>query len=204
MTDKQREELLRSAMADLRKTREGYVTHPNGPWWSLAMPKLERLRKDLAHPPVPLFGPVLEGGPSMSTYSPTHDTDDIPVSKGIYIAFDAGFGQAGRWVLAPERLTVQAQSGAVGGDAFYATGVSGIDYWIGHIGISPATGTVFAKGQRMARIADQAATDHVHFGLDTRPLTGKLLKYGANGNGPDYTWGADPIGVQLRQMLGAA
>lgn len=197
MTDKQRDALLRSAMADLRKTEEGYKDNPNGPNWQNAFRKLEQLQQDLGKPPVPALGPVLEGAQSMLAYSPTHNTDGVP----FYPAFDTGFGQAGRWVIAPELMTVQKQSGAIGGDAFYATGKSGIDYWVGHIGVAPPTGTTFRKGERIARIADQSGTDHVHWGLDTRPLTGKTLKWGRDGNGPDYTYGSDPIGVQLRQML---
>jgi hypothetical protein len=197
VTDKQLAALLVSARADLKKTREGYVTHPDGPWWSKAMPKLDKAIQELTKAPVPSLGPVLEGDQSMLMYSPTHNTDGVPG----YPAFDAGFGQAGRWIIAPETITVTKQSGAVGGDAVYATGASTIQYWIGHIGVAPATGTKFAKGARIARIADQAGTDHVHWGLDTKPLTGQNLKYGRNGNGPDYTYGSPTIGVQLGRML---
>lgn len=198
MTDKQRDVLLRSAMADLRKTEEGYKDNPNGPNWRNAFRKLEELQADLAKPPVPLLGPVLEGDKAMLEYAPTHNTDGVP----NHPAFDAGFGQAGRWVIAPETLTVTKQSGAVGGDAVYARGASGIEYWIGHIGPPPATGVKFPKGSRITRIADQSGTDHVHWGLDVRPLTGQGLKYGANGDGPDYTWGSPSIGAQLKRMLG--
>lgn len=197
MTNKQRDALLRSAMADLRKTREGYVTHPDGPNWRNAFRKLEQLQQDLGRAPVPALGPVLEGDRSMLEYAPTHNTDGVP----NHPAFDAGFGQAGRWVIAPETLTIQRQSGAQGGDAVFATGRSGIGYWIGHIGIAPATGRVFRKGERISRIADQSGTDHVHWGVDVRPLTGQSLKYGRDGNGPDYTFGSPTIGVQLRRML---
>lgn len=197
MTDTQREALLRSAMADLRKTEEGYKDNPNGPNWQNAFRKLEQLRADLGKTPIPALGPVLERDQSMLLYAPTHNTDGVP----NYPAFDAGFGQAGRWIIAPEALTIQRQSGAQGGDAVYARGKSGIDYWIGHIGVAPPTGKVFTKGTRIARIADQSGTDHVHWGLDVRPLTGKSLKYGRNGNGPDYTYGAETIGVQLGKML---
>jgi hypothetical protein len=197
MTDKQIAALLVSARADLKKTVEGYKTHPNGTWWAKAMPKLDRAIRELSVPPVPALGPILEGDQSMLMYSPTHNTDGVPG----YPAFDAGFGQAGRWILAPEAITVTRQSGAQGGDAVFATGASRIEYWIGHIGAAPATGTKFAKGARIARIADQAGTDHVHWGLDTKPLTGQNLKYGRNGDGPDYTYGSPTIGVQLGRML---
>lgn len=198
MTDKQRDALLRSAMADLRKTEEGYKDNPNGPNWENAFRKLNQLQQDLGRPPVPALGPVLEGDArAMLAYAPTHNTDGVPG----YPAFDAGFGQAGRWVLAPEKITIQRQSGAQGGDAVFARGQSGIDYWIGHITPAPANGTVFLKGAKISRIANQVATDHVHWGLDVRPLTGQSLKYGRDGNGPDYTYGSPAIGIQLKEML---
>jgi hypothetical protein len=199
MTDKQLADLLKSCRSDLRKTLEGYVTHPNGPQWAKAMPKLDKAIQSLETPPVPALGPVLEDGLAMLLMSPTHNTDGVP----NYPAYDTGFGQAGRWILAPEFLTVTQQSGAVGGDAVYATGRSKIKYWIGHLTPAPVTGKTFAKGARIARIADQAGTDHVHWGLDVRPLTGQSLKYGANGNGPDYSWGSPTIGAQLTKMLAA-
>ena len=197
MTDKQREALLRSAMADLRKTEEGYKDNPHGPNWENAFRKLNQLQADLTRPAIPNLGPVLEGDQSMLRYSPTHNTDGVPG----YPAFDAGFGQAGRKIIAPEALTITRQSGAQGGDAVFARGASKIEYWIGHIGSAPATGTKFAKGAVIARIADQAGTDHVHWGLDVRELAGITLKYGRNGNGPDYTYGSPSIGEQLARAL---
>lgn len=197
MTDAKLKALIKSAVVDLRETREGYKTSPNGPYWRSAMAKLEQALEALSKPPVPALGPCLEGDQPMLAYSPTHNTDGVP----NYPAFDAGFGQAGRWILAPELLKVTRQSGAQGGDAVYAEGRSGILYWIGHIGVAPATGRVFRKGEKIARIADQAGTDHVHWGMDVRPLTGRSLLYGRNGNGPDYTYGSPSIGVQLTKML---
>jgi hypothetical protein len=197
VTDKQLHALLVSCRADLRKTQEGYKTHPNGTWWSKAMPKLEAAIKETARPSVPALGPVLEDGLDILLLSPTHNTDGVP----HHPAFDTGFGQAGRWVIAPEKLTVRAQSGAVGGDAVFCSGQSGIDYWVGHIIPAPLTGRTFGKGERMSRIANQAATDHVHWGLDVRKLIGRDLLYGANGNGPDYTFGAPTIGAQLARGM---
>lgn len=199
MTDAQRAALLKSMWADLKKTREGYVTHPDGPNWNAAEKKRDKLMADLTRPKVPALGPVLEDGLDMLLLAPTHNTDGVPG----YPAFDTGFGQAGRWVIAPEKITVTRQSGAQGGDAFFCVGQSKIEYWVGHIAAAPKTGAVFLKGARIARIANQAATDHVHWGLDVRPLTGQSLLYGRNGNGPDYTWGSPTIGAQLSTMLEA-
>jgi hypothetical protein len=198
MTDKQLAALLTSCRADLRKTREGFTTHPDGPQWAKAMPKLDRAIKSLQRPPVPNLGPVLEDGLAMLLQAPTHNTDGVP----FYPAYDTGFGQAGRWILAPEALTIVRQSSAAGGDAVFARGASKIEYWIGHLTPAPQTGARFAKGAKLARIANQTATDHVHWGLDVRPLTGTPLRYGANGNGPDYTFGSPTIGAQLATMLG--
>lgn len=198
MTDKQQATLVRSMWADLRKTEKGYKQGGGGgPHWTNAATKRDRLLADLDRQPVPALGPVLEDGLDMLLMAPTHNTDGVP----NHPAFDTGFGQAGRWVLAPELLTIQRQSGAQGGDAVYALGKSGISYWIGHIGVAPATGRTFKKGERISRIADQTGTDHVHWGLDVRPLIGKNLLYGRNGNGPDYTWGAPTIGAQLAKGM---
>lgn len=197
MTNAQLAALLKSCRADLKKTREGYVTHPDGTWWSKAMPKLDRAIRELSVPPVPALGPVLEDGLDMLLQAPTHNTDGVPG----YPAYDTGFGQAGRWIIAPEALVITRQSGAQGGDAVFARGNSRIEYWIGHITPAPGNGTRFLKGARIARIANQAETDHVHWGLDVRPLTGQSLKYGRDGNGPDYTWGSPTIGAQLAKML---
>lgn len=202
MTNRQIAALLRSCRADLRKTREGFVTHPDGPRWRAAMPKLDKAIVQLTRPAVvvPNLGPVLEDGLAMLLQAPTHNTDGVP----NYPAYDTGFGQAGRWIIAPEALVITRQSSAMGGDAVFARGTSKIEYWIGHLTPAPATGTRFAKGAKIAKIANQAATDHVHWGLDVRALThGVGLKYGANGDGPDYTYGSPTIGAQLAKLMAA-
>ena len=198
MTDKQRAALLKSMWVDLRKTEHGYKEGGGGgPHWTAADTKRAKLLADLERQPVPALGPVLEDGLAMLLMAPTHNTDGVP----NHPAFDTGFGQAGRWILAPEKITITRQSGAQGGDAVFAVGASKIEYWIGHISPAPRTGAVFLKGAKIARIADQTGTDHVHWGLDTRPLTGKTLLYGRDGNGPDYTWGSPTIGAQLTKAL---
>ena len=200
MTDRQRLALAKQIRADYRHTAEGYLTHPTGPQWRKVEAGMARLIADLDRKPVPALGPVLEDGLPILLLAPTHNTDGVP----NHPAFDAGFGQAGRWVLAPEFLTVTQQSSAQGGDAVYAKGRSGINYWIGHISPAPATGRQFKKGERMSRVADQAGTDHVHWGLDVRALTGGVgLAYGRDGDGPDYTWGSPTIGAQLTKLMAA-
>ena len=202
MTDKQRDALLLAAMADLRKTTEGYRNNPNGINWRNAMGKLQVLHLDLAPSPVPALGPVIETGSSMLIMSPTHMTSGVG-----YPAFDTGFGQAGRWIIAWEPITVTKDSSAQGGDAFYARGVSGLVYWAGHMTKAPAVGTKFRKGQRIAQIAAIAASQggpHFHLGIDARPLISTHLKWGKDGAGPPYTYGAPSIGKQLGDGLEAS
>lgn len=199
MTDKQRAALVRSAVADLKRTAEGYKTHPNGPNWRAALGKFDKLVADLTRPPVPNLGPVVENGLAVLLMAPTHMTSGVG-----YPAFDTAFGQAGRWVIAPEALTVTRDSSARGGDAFYATGASTLAYWFGHIDTAPAVGTKFRKGQRIARVANISAAHggpHAHLGVDARPLIDSHLLWGANGDGPPYTYGAPTIGAQLAKGL---
>lgn len=111
MNDRQRAALLRSALSDFRKTEKGYKENPNGPNWQAGMEKCNRLLKDLQPPPIPQLGPVLEDGLAMLLQAPTHNTDGVPG----YPAYDTGFGQAGRWIIAPEELVITRQSNALGG-----------------------------------------------------------------------------------------
>ena len=197
MTNRQRDVLLRSAMADLRKTTTGYRQNPTGVNWRRAFAKLDRLQRDLGRPPVPQLGPIVADGLALSLLAPTHITDGLG-----WPAVDHAFGQTGRWVVAPELMTVNRQSSAQGGDAFYALGASGLAHWVGHIDKAPANGTVIRKGARVARIA-AIARPHVHWAVDARALIGRHLLWGANGNGPPYTYGAPTIGAQLTRALEA-
>jgi hypothetical protein len=188
-----------SALAEahglLKQTEKGY--DPRAPRWKDAMAKIDRVEANLAKPPVPNLGPVIYGSKPILLESPTHNTDGLFQRTGSeYPAFDFGW-IAGMEVLAPENLTVTDQSSAMGADAFYATGVSGLKYWFGHIVKAPATGVRFEKGNMLSRIALIPGADHGHLGIDARTLIGKDLKWGRNGNGPDYTFGAPTIGVQL-------
>lgn len=206
MTDRQRAALLRSALADFRKTTEGYKTRPNGPNWRRGMGKAERLLDDLMFV-VPQLGPLVQGGLATSLHAPTHKTHGVDWPDGKpYIAFDSGFGKAGAPVLAVEALVVTRDSSAQGGDAFYATGASGIRYWYGHLeGRAPAVGTRFRKGQRVGTIdsgpGQSPGGPHAHLGLDVTPLGLPPLKWGRDGDGPDYTFGSPTIGAQLAKGL---
>lgn len=200
MTDRQRAQLLRSLLADAHKTREGYITHPNGPYWQKVDAKANRLLADLELV-IPKLGPIVQGGLSIMLMAPTHDTDGLLARTGShYPAFDSEFGQIGRVIIAPESLTVTTDSSAQGGDAFYATGVSGLKHWCGHIDRAPAKGARLRKGQRIGAIA-AGPRPHVHWGIDARPLIGRDLRWGRDGDGPDYTFGSPTIGAQLAKGL---
>ena len=161
-----------------------------------------RYRYRLFRPPpaVPKLGPIVRGGKSLLDVSLTHNTDGVPG----YPAFDDGW-LYGREVIAPEALVVTGQSGAQGGDAFYAQGASKLRYWIGHVDRAPYTGKKFRQGERMATIAyllPHEGGPHVHCGIDARALTGTTLLYGQTGRGPDYTYGSPTVGEQLRKAVG--
>jgi hypothetical protein len=122
----------------------------------------------------------------------------------VWPAYDDGFGLAGRAIVAPEACTVVSHHGSDGGVGFKLRGVSGIVHLILHATVRPAIGVKFVKGAKVstiARITKAQGGPHVHHALDTRPLIGKWLLYGRNGNGPDYTWGAPTIGAQLAKAL---
>lgn len=193
MTNRQRDALLRSAMADLRKTTKGYTFAPNGVHWRRAFAKLDRLQADLGRPPVPNLGPIVAGG------VPLLDQDCTHLTSGLgWPALDDGF-KIGRAVVAPEACVVTDNtSSAQGGDAFYVRGASGIDYWVAHITTVPALGARFAKGATMTRISADHPRPHVHVGIDARALIGKHLESHTN-----YTHGAPTIGAQLTKALEA-
>lgn len=196
-------EKLAVAHGLLKETEKGY--DPQAPRWQKAMAIIDDVEAELHRTPVPNLGPVLKGDKSLLLWVPTHQTDGLFRGTGShYPAFDSGFGQVGRTIVAPERLKVRRQSSAAGADAFYATGVSKIEYWFGHLVRAPATGTWFDQGDSMGVIARIAMSDggpHFHTGLDCRKLIGKDLKWGRRGNGPDYTFGSPTYGQQLAKEL---
>lgn len=192
---------LAHAHGTLKRTTRGY--NPRGVYWRSAMAAIDSIEARLAVSPVPPLGPVVRGDKPILLQSPTHNTDGVMARTGSeYPAFDSGW-RAGRAVLAVEPMRVTRQSSAMGADAFYATGVSGLRYWYGHIVKAPATGTRLALGDIISVIAAIPGADHVHLGIDARSVIGHDLRWGRDGDGPDYSWGADTIGVQLAKALGA-
>lgn len=189
---------LAKAHGLLKQTEHGY--DPRARRWREAMHLIDTVEAQLASPPVPYLGPVIPGGKPILLESPTHNTDGLYRRTGSqYPAFDFGW-HAGLKVLAPEGWEVTRQSSAQGADAFYATGDSGLRYWLGHIVKAPATGQRFTKGQTVATIASIPGVDHGHLGIDARPLIGHDMTWGKP-VGRDYTFGGPTIGQQLTRAL---
>lgn len=150
-------------------------------------------------PVVPNLGPIYNGGVSILQQDLTHDTDGLPrTSNGtsLWPAFDSAFG-VGVPVIAPENLKVTKSSSASPGDAFYAAGSSGIDYWFGHLVSAPSVGRVFKKGEVMGKTARNhtGGGPHCHCAINVERIwgKGKYLEHHTN-----YTHGAPLVGAQLK------
>ena len=199
MTDRQRLALLREALAELEKTGEGYiqwVEHGRkGIHWKNALADLHKLEADLKPSPVPNLGPIFATGKSVLLHDLTHATAGVP----LYPAFDDAFYQ-GAAIIAPEPLTITRQSSANPGEAFFALGKSRIEYWVGHLDRTHPTGTKFAKGAALGRVAANhvGGGPHSHWGLNIERIAGpgKQLLHHTN-----YTHGAPTVGYQLRRLL---
>ena len=200
---------LRDALKTVIQPSEGIPASGNigQATWDVLWPLLDPYRKSLylawkvptipKPNPVPDLGPLYIGGASALNHQLTHNTDGIP----DYPAYDDGW-VAGRSILAVEDMIVTRSSSSMPGDAFFATGSSKLEYWYGHLTYAPAVGSKFRQGAVVGRIYNQGSEkSHVHLGIDARPLVGHTLLYGANGHGPDYTYGSPPVGVQLREAL---
>lgn len=200
MTDKQRLALLRSARDELERTGQGYIQWKadgrKGVHWKNALADLGKLEADLKPSPVPNLGPIFATGKSVLLHDLTHATAGVP----LYPAFDDAFAQ-GTVIIAPEPLTVTRQSSANPGEAFFALGKSKIEYWVGHLDRTHPTGTTFAKGAALGRVAANSigGGPHSHWGLNVERIAGagKQLVHHT-----DYTHGAPLIGAQLRRLLG--
>lgn len=198
MTDADRLVLLTSAMNDLKLTTDGYDDF--GGHWEEAWPKLQKLHADLKPKPKPTWanvGPVTKPGASLLDMSLTHKTDGIPLFPAVDLAWGAGVA-----MYAPEGLTVDTHdTSASPGEAIFATGVSGLRYWFGHLDRDHPIGKKLSKGSLIARTIDQprGMTDHGHVGVNAEKFLGRgrQLKYGRTGNGPDYTTGSPRIRTQL-------
>lgn len=156
--------------------------------------RLLREEKRGSNPPSSPFddlGPVWVGGLSVLDHDCTHATSGID----CYPAFDDAF-VPGREIIAPEHLVVTRASSSNPGDAFYASGDSGLDYWFGHLISAPSVGREFAKGAVVGTVLDHdiGGGPHTHVGVNVERVwgSGKELEHHTN-----YTHGAPTIGDQL-------
>lgn len=157
---------------------------------------------------VPDLGPFVEGGKSVLEHDLTHPTGGLDG----YPALDDGW-TAGTPIIAPEPLRVYRASsarrrdGRPNGKAFYARGVSKIEYWIGHTSDVPPislrarltkgrAGPLVPRGARLTTISANHEQPHGHLGINAKALIGRELEHHT-----DYTHGATPIGEQLRKAL---
>jgi len=204
MNDQQRLTLLNAAIKELKLTKEGFPKKlVPGTHWANAMPKLNKLAADLKPDPkpvIPIFGPVYNGGDSLLHYQLTHETSNID----YYPAFDTAFSE-GMAILAPEPLLVSRSSSSKPGLAFYAIGSWKLKYWFGHLDRTHAAGKRFKKGELIGRVCHNnvGGGPHCHIGINVEELMGRnhQLKYGKNGNGPNYTFGSPNIGKQIIEFL---
>ena len=140
---------------------------------------------------VPDLGPVFSGGKSVLKHDLTHATSGI----SLYPAFDDAFAQ-GKTIIAPEDIEVTKASSSSPGDACYAKGKSGLQYWFGHLTSAPAVGTKIAKGKKIGVtcVNNMGGGPHVHVGVNVEKLwgAGKQMTHKTS-----YSHGAPLIGDQL-------
>lgn len=179
--------LVRDARRHL-KAASGF--DPEGGHYKSVLVDLATLEAMHKPPPLPNLGPVTVGGGSILDFDFTHMTTGLG-----WPAFDTALtGDPGPsvTVIAPERITVDTKdSSSSPGEAFYATGASGIRYWFAHLKDDWPLGKVFAKGSIIGNTLPTTVGGgtHLHLAVNLIPVTGKHARYGANGDGPDYTHG---------------
>lgn len=208
MTDKQRLALLRKAERHLKLTTKGWKEKPvgEGSEWKAAMEALDRLEADLVRATALLgwqkIGPIQPGGISLLDMSLTHKTSGIPLFPAIDTAWGA---MGGVTVIAPEICVVDTKdTSSSPGEAVYLTGASTLRHWVGHLNRDWPLGKRFKKGEIIGKtLPIPGKSDHAHWGVNVEALLGKgkQLKYGRDGNGPDYSLGAPTIREQLRKAL---
>ncbi len=190
---------LAAAHGLLKETVKGY--DPQAPRWKRAMGIIDNVEASLDKPPIPRLGPLKPGGKAVLLHQLTHDTDGF---DGVWPAFDDTVVRVGTSVLAPEACRVVDHTGSDGGVGFKVKGSSGIIHLFLHQASRPPVGATFMRGEKLSSVAKIRADQggpHIHYALDTRPVTGEWLLYGRNGHGPDYTYGSPTIGVQLAREL---
>ena len=206
MTNKQRYELLRDAIAELKLTKEGYPDKlVPGTHWAKAMPKLAKVAADLKPPvvSVPNLGPVGKSGKSVLLQDLNHASYGLPKdSRGVSLwpAFDDAF-DVGVVIIACEDMVVYRESSSNPGEAFYTKGKSKLRYWYAHLDRTHREGTIFKKGDAVGKVCPNniGGGPHTHVAVNIEHLVGigKQLKHHTN-----YTHGAPLIGVQLNALFG--
>lgn len=197
MTNKQRVTAIRRARRHLHDA-DGY--RPNGVHYREIDKVLNALEKDFLPPPLPNLGPLYAGAKN------TLDLDFTHLTSGLgWPAFDVALtGDPGPStpILAPEFMVVDTKdSSSHPGEAFYATGRSGIRYWFGHLKKDWPLGTKLAKGAVIGHTLPTSigGGTHVHVAINLVPVTGRHARYGRNGDGPNYTHGPYTLRTELQR-----
>ena len=200
MTDKQLVNAVRRARQRLHRA-SGY--DPAGGHYKAVDTALDQIESELLQRLTPRWahiGPVTKGGKSLLDMSLTHRTSGIPLFPAVDTAWGAGVA-----MIAPESCKVDTKdTSASPGEALYLTGWSLMRYWFAHIDRDYPLGHTFAKGELIGKTVNtsRGGGPHGHVGVNAEAFLGrgKQLKYGKNGNGPDYTLGAPTIRQQLEQL----
>jgi hypothetical protein len=195
MTDKQIVNSMRRARQHL-KAATGF--NPDGPHYTAVLDELALVEKAHLAPPLPRLGPLYAGAPA------TLDLDFTHLTSGLgWPAFDVALtGDPGPStpILAPETMTVDTKdSSAHPGEAFYATGRSGIRWWFAHLDRDWPLGTVLSKGVVVGKTlkTDVGGGTHLHLAANIIPITGRHARYGRDGDGPQYTHGPYTLRTEL-------
>lgn len=144
-----------------------------------------------------MLGPIIAGDKSILDHDLTHATSGL----ALYPAFDTGWRE-GDTVIAPELVTVTRHSGGPdAGWSLYATGASGLRYYITHLRFDRVgAGLQRAKGARLGTVGNfpGARVPHAHVGVNAEALlgAGRQLRHNTN-----YTHGQPTIGSQISHLL---
>lgn len=195
MTSKQRLAAVRRGRRHLHAA-SGYK--PNGGHYKAVDEVFNMLEADFLRElkparPWEVIGPIQPGGGSLLDMVLTHDTSGIP----LFPAVDTAWGKyGGVIVIAPEALTIDTKDTSAGpGEAIYATGRSGMRYWIGHIDRDHKLGTMFAKGAVLGKTLPIVGdSDHAHVGVNAEAFLGK---------GKELYWGGAPARKPVRYRGGS-
>lgn len=145
---------------------------------------------------VPALGPMCPGDKSVLDHDLTHATSGL----ALYPAFDSCWSE-GDPVIAPEQVKITRHSGgSFSGWSLYATGASGLRYYVTHLRSERASvGSIVPKGGRIGTVGNfvGARVPHAHVGINAEALlgTGRELMHNTN-----YTHGQPTVGTQLRAL----